>query len=403
VIAESGSIISSRSTRLIADNLVGPGSESTMSMTKCGRFTPMLLCCWFATVAASAAQTITEPFLGIRHIFQTETSPRPLKIHVIEIDLSAPGLSFRVTPRSSSYPGPNINGSPGETNHQTTRAFANAVGAQAAINGAFYASSGSWANNLGLTSSNGDKYSPWELPPNSDNNFDFALNVTQANQAQIVQMANSIPTGFETNPVVSVYNTIPGSHRIVQNGSAVSITGGAGSPLTAQPRTAVGLTSGNSKLILVTVDGRQTGISEGLTLPEMASLMINTYSVTNAINLDGGGSTTMVMNFYGDGLASQVVNVPSDGSERAVGTNFGVFALPNGDFNQDGNIDAADYIVWRKTIGGQFAYDAWSERFAEPAGGTGGSAQVPEPATAILVLLMVAVLSAPYRTVSSCR
>jgi hypothetical protein len=346
----------------------------------------LAIVCSLPAAFADAAQVITEPFLGIRHIFQTETTPRPLKIHVAEIDLSAPGLSFRVTPRALDYPGPNINGSPGETHHQTTRAFANAFGAEVAINGAFYGSNGSWANNLGLTSSNGDKYSPWELPPNSDNNFDYALNVTQTNQAQIVKMANSIPTGFETNPVVSVYNTIPGSHVIVLNGAVVNITAGAGSPTSAQPRTAVGLTAGNAKLILMTVDGRQTGISEGLTLMEMASVMINTYGVTNAINLDGGGSTTMVMNFYGDGLASQVVNVPSEGIERAVGTNFGVFALPNGDFNQDGVIDAADYAAWRKTIGGSLAYEAWRKQFGNVASGSGGFSSVPEPALSVLIL-----------------
>jgi hypothetical protein len=371
-----------------------------MSIFKSCRFMPVLLGCWI-TVAANAAQTVTEPFLGIRHIFQTETSPRPLKIHVVEIDLSAPGLGFKVSPRSPSYPGPIINGSPGETNHQTTRAFANAIGAEVAINGAFYASSGNWANNLGLTSSVGDEYSPWELPPNSDNNFDDALHISQTNVAQIVKMANSIPTGFETNPPIPrdiLYNAISGSHRIVLNGAAVTITGGGGSPLTPQPRTAVGLTAGNAKLILMTVDGRQTGISEGLTLPEMASLLISNYSVTNAINLDGGGSTTMVMNPYDANPLAQVMNVPSDGGERAVGSSLAVFALPNGDFNQDRNIDAADYVMWRKTIGGQLAHDAWTKHFAEETDEFWGSNQVPEPTIALLPGLIATMLTVRIRT-----
>lgn len=351
----------------------------------------LLLVVSLAATGSKAAQIVTEPFLGIRHIYQTETSPRPIRIHVAEIDLAAPGLSFRVTPRSASYPGPIINGSPGETNHQTTRSFANSIGAQVAINAAFYASASGWANNLGLTASNGDKYSPWELPPNSDNNFDFALNVTQANVAQIVQMANSIPTGFETNPMVPIYNTIPGSHRIVNNGSVVTITGGGGSPLSAQPRTAVGLTADNAKLILMTVDGRQPGVSEGLTLMEMASLMVSTYGVTNAINLDGGGSTTMVMDFYGDELATQVVNVPSDGSERAVGSNFAVFALPNGDFDVDGSVTAADYVLWRKSIGGVYAYDAWSKQFGTSVGDSGRGAEVPETTSGMALLMLAAI------------
>jgi len=372
-------------------------------MIKWERFTLMLLCCWFATAAANAAQTITEPFLGVRHIFQTETSPRPLKIHAVEIDLSAPGLSFRVTPRSASYPGPYINGSPGETNHQTTRAFANAYGAQVAINGALYASSGSWANNLGLTAAIGDEYSPWEGGAYNDNYFDDTLHISPGNLAQIVKRPQSIPSGWETDPPIArddLYNAVTGSHRIVQNGAAVSIVDNGlctCDPLGLHARTGVGLTADNSKLLLMTVD--KQGGSQGVTLPELAAFMLG-HGATNAINLDGGGSTTMVMNFYGDGLPAQLIN--STG-ERAVGTNLGVFALPNGDFNLDGGIDAADYVVWRKTIGGEFAYDAWNEQFAEASGGTGGGAQVPEPGIAILPCLIVAMLSVRNRTLNFSR
>ncbi len=155
--------------------------------------------------SADATQVITYPFLGVERIYQTETSPRPLVINVAIIDLTAPGISFEMTPRAANYPGPIINGSPGETVRQTTRQFADAVGAQVAINGSYFASltqSGvNWANNLGLTASNGDHYSPWENPfsfPATE--FRDTLNITQDNHAQIVKMPSSIPTGFETNP-----------------------------------------------------------------------------------------------------------------------------------------------------------------------------------------------------------
>ena len=91
---------------------------------------------------------------------------------------------------------------------------------------------------------------------------------------------------------------------------------------------------------------------------EPANFMLS-YGAADAIDLDGGGSSTMVMDFYNDAFHAQVLNSPSDGSERSVGTNLAVFALPNGDFNQNGVLDAADYVVWRKSIGGQAAYDAW--------------------------------------------
>lgn len=75
------------------------------------------------------------------------------------------------------------------------------------------------------------------------------------------------------------------------------------------PRTAIGWRT-DGKLILVTVDGRQKQ-SVGMTIDELASLMLE-FDCVEAMNLDGGGSTTMVVN-------GKVVNHPSDATgERAV-------------------------------------------------------------------------------------
>ena len=338
-----------------------------MSVTeKAGFFLIFIAALWAAS--AGATQVITQPFLGVQRIYQTETSPRPLKINVAIIDLTAPGISFKMTPRAASYPGPIINGSPGETIRQTTRQFADAVGAQVAINGSYYASSGSWANNLGITSSNGDHYSPWENPF-STTDFRDALNISATNDALIVKMPASIPTGFETNPPVTLYNTVTGFGRLVQGGANVAPS--SCSPCGLNPRTAVGVTADN-KLVMMVVDGRQTGSSEGLTMIETANFMLS-YGAVDAIDLDGGGSSTMVMNFYNDAFAGQVLNTPSDGSERSVGDNLAVFALPNGDYNQNGQVDAADYVVWRNSIGGQPAYDAWSSSSGPPPGAAADS------------------------------
>src|SRR5688572_24601597 len=80
-----------------------------------------------------AAQVVFEPFLGVRHIHQTEMAPRLLNINVVEIDLSAPGLSFQLTP-GGPHPRPiGSNGLPMETVRQTPRQLANSIGAQIAI------------------------------------------------------------------------------------------------------------------------------------------------------------------------------------------------------------------------------------------------------------------------------
>jgi hypothetical protein len=75
------------------------------------------------------------------------------------------------------------------------------------------------------------------------------------------------------------------------------------------PRTAVGITA-TGGVILAVVDGRQPRHSVGLTLPETAELM-RELGAQSALNLDGGGSSTMV-------IEGVVVNRPSDGRERPV-------------------------------------------------------------------------------------
>jgi hypothetical protein len=42
--------------------------------------------------APSAEQRATQPYLGITYIDRTETAPRPLHVHIVQIDLTAPGL-----------------------------------------------------------------------------------------------------------------------------------------------------------------------------------------------------------------------------------------------------------------------------------------------------------------------
>jgi exopolysaccharide biosynthesis protein len=77
------------------------------------------------------------------------------------------------------------------------------------------------------------------------------------------------------------------------------------------PRTAVGFSRDGRTLYLLTVDGRSEN-SGGATLAELARLM-RRLGAWEAMNFDGGGSTTMV-------VGDSVVNVPSDTTgERAVG------------------------------------------------------------------------------------
>jgi hypothetical protein len=84
------------------------------------------------------------------------------------------------------------------------------------------------------------------------------------------------------------------------------------------PRTAVAVDRTGDKVYLVTVDGRQSGYSDGMNLSEFASYLAG-LGVEEALNLDGGGSTAMATRFPGD-TEVKLANKPSDGWERAVST-----------------------------------------------------------------------------------
>lgn len=82
------------------------------------------------------------------------------------------------------------------------------------------------------------------------------------------------------------------------------------------PRTAVGITQ-NGYVLIAVVDGRQI-TSRGASLLELAAVM-QSQGCTGAINLDGGGSSTLV-------VGDVVINSPSDGQQRTVASGLLVYA-----------------------------------------------------------------------------
>jgi hypothetical protein len=90
-------------------------------------------------------------------------------------------------------------------------------------------------------------------------------------------------------------------------------------------RTAAGVSRDGRHLYLVVAD-RRSGLSVGLTLAELA-VLLRRAGADDAMNLDGGGSSTFVLRVPGESAVS-VRNVPSAGAERAVANGIGVFVRP---------------------------------------------------------------------------
>ncbi|MFI6095427.1 phosphodiester glycosidase family protein [Lentzea sp. NPDC051213] len=90
------------------------------------------------------------------------------------------------------------------------------------------------------------------------------------------------------------------------------------------PRTAVGFSQDGKKMVMLTVDGRQGAYLLGLNLRDLADAMIE-LGAHNALNLDGGGSSTMLAREPGT-TELKVVNTPSDGGERPIPNALALYA-----------------------------------------------------------------------------
>jgi exopolysaccharide biosynthesis protein len=285
------------------------------------------------------AETVDHPFLGITSIARTEATPRSLSMHIVLIDLTAHGIRFELTRHSGSL----------ETVRQTTLDFLNQEHAQVAVNAHFFTpfpSSSAEADVIGLAASDGMVYSGFESPEQSYALVAFApaINIDHSNHASIVHYDRRFVDARHIKEHVQLWNAVAGSAQIITNG-VKTIPGYSdqqhpdgvlkeGGPShfsnrdswydRLQARTVIGLTQDEKTLLLFTVD-RAAG-SLGMKLGEIADLLIKDYSVYNALNLDGGGSTTLAIENPVTHLGI-LFNTSSDNAKgRPVGSNLAVFA-----------------------------------------------------------------------------
>jgi hypothetical protein len=110
-----------------------------------------------------------------------------------------------------------------------------------------------------------------------------------------------------------VFDTVGGNPTLIENGTVQkqSIYGSSSFVSRRHPRTAVAYNKRTDKLFFVTVDGRRPKYSRGMSLADLTYFLRGRLGATDALNLDGGGSTTMVVN-------GRIKGRPSDGAERRV-------------------------------------------------------------------------------------
>ena len=254
-------------------------------------------------------------FQGVTYLREARVTPRLLMVHVIRIDLTAPGVHFLVTP------GDPTSGLDART--ATTSAFARRYKTQVAINGGFF--------------------KPFDRE-------DFPLEPNRPHTADAVDisgLAISNGTLYSTDEPRRAKLCLTGNRAVITRSGCPSDTTNAiagnwilahdGMPAgwprreVLHPRTAVGVDASGQTLWLFVVDGRQPGYSEGVSLPELAKIAVG-FGADTVLNLDGGGSSAMVV---GSESRPSLLNAPIEAHipmrERRVGNHLGVFALPAAD------------------------------------------------------------------------
>jgi exopolysaccharide biosynthesis protein len=292
-----------------------------------------------AAAAPRADTHRSSPYVGVTVIDRAEVVPRPVRMHIVLIDTRAPGIRFKVSPPGGTR----------EVVRQTTRDFLKSERAQVAVNGHFFlpfpsADADAWV--IGLAASEGRVYSAFETP---EQNYALvadapALNIDHRNRPRVVHRDTRKTDGMHVRERGRLWNVVAGSSQIVTEGRATipayrdvthprgALTPGGPSNYSndkswndvATARTVIGLSRDRRVLTLFTVDAR--GGSEGLRLAEIAELLVRDYGVWDAINLDGGGSTSMAWENPETGQV-ELLNTSSDSPDgRAVASSLAVYA-----------------------------------------------------------------------------
>lgn len=273
----------------------------------------------FATPESGSWQPI---FQGIDHLAATNVTSggdfnHLMVANILRIDLQNPGVRLLSTPRIDNYVA-----NERETAGRTVSRFLETNQVQVAINGTFFSPSdyylpdGTPMTIRGLAISEGTLVSSRidESP---------VLLVDALNHARIVA-TNSPAAG-----TADVYTAITGDYPLVVNGVNIgrSYLNTGGFVHEPNPRTAAGLSQDRRFLYFLAIDGRQPGYSDGAYDYETGA-WLKWVGAYDGLNLDGGGSTTMVMqNSLGRATRLNRSSAVADsGKERTVGSHLGVFA-----------------------------------------------------------------------------
>ena len=287
------------------------------------------------TARAGFATVKTTPYPGVTHVVYTDASV-PLVVHVVKIDVTSQEIYLAAT----------LTGDRGQTVSDWANCKRGTKGCSpvdVAINGDLFTPSGYVPAGLAIGGA-----MPWP-----DASMDNATEgwFAYGRPSDVNQVQLSVPSAVEMPATsLAVEGAVGGRALLVSGGMPMSSYDAADptEPFRAAPRSAVGVDANGPmgaavNMYLVAVDGDQQS-SLGMTAEDLANFLAG-IGVSDAIELDGGGSTTLYVRGEGG-----VVNSPSDGVQRAVANHLGVHYGAQTHFSVVGQIFNTDFGNMSKLI-----------------------------------------------------
>lgn len=291
---------------------------------------------------AAAADRVSRPCAGVVVTERVVTTPRPARLLVAQVTLATAGLAVRVTEPSGSR----------EVRRETTLGFLTRTGACVAVNGHFFLpfpsdDADAWV--IGLGAAGGRVFSAFETPEQ-----DYAivadapaLHVTRHRRARLVHRRPG-GDGTRVRERGRVWTAVAGSAQVVTHGRVtIPAYRDAAHPAAAlrpgpdgrydtghswydlvTSRTLAAVSRDGRTLTLATVQGPARG--DGLTVGEFAAVLARDFRVWDAINLDGGGSTSMAWRDPGTGQPALLTTSTEAADGRRVATSLAVIVAASG-------------------------------------------------------------------------
>lgn len=252
----------------------------------------------------------SRPFPGVGYATEARKDPA-MRLYCVAVDLTNPAVSLHVSRGGADPDGKG----PFQTTLMRTSEIAAREAFDIAINGDFFAAkskvdeegallryaAGQPACVIGTAMTDGTYWAKGSASSP-------CLVVTDRREVMIVP-TNQIPRNAR--------QVVSGNIMLVEHGKPI-----ANASKQIAPRTVVGLDQARKRMIVLIVDGRLPGFSMGMSYAQLAAEMIKLGCYT-AMNLDGGGSTTLVFHDP-ETDRFRILNAPSDGSERPVANAVGI-------------------------------------------------------------------------------